>query len=275
MVTMDQAVARASEWLGVAPESVGSHEFELGWVVWEVPDDDADDVLSMLIGSAMGVVARDGSITSWPSLPVEVVAQRYADWAASRGRFSDDVEEGLYAAGWFPGRSVGDHAHGWLEDLLKQTDPDGTHLSLHDRARAFADEFGRTLLVQQLDEKHKKLLRLYPIAFEALPTRDWRPDPASATRLREAGLEGLPCPVGVYQEDAELEDVLLDDQGALYAVGRAVRRIGQDCDGSIAAFLTSAPWTELDADTPERSTRAGAKKGANTKRGTTSAKGTR
>ena len=83
MVTFAQAQERAERWInGDVPQyqhrEVKVREFDLGFVVWAEPREDApaaDDVAQMRV-----VIARDsGEATLWPGLPVGELIRRYEE----------------------------------------------------------------------------------------------------------------------------------------------------------------------------------------------------
>lgn len=263
MITQDEARSRASAWYETAPDSVGMQEFDLGWVVWELPPATDDPArLPDFVGSARGVVDRaDGTLTRWPSLPASVIADQYRDWHAARGRFPADVEEALARSGWRPGRHVGDHAWGWLTDLIGTLDDDAAGdvdrdrhgPVLHEAAKAVVDEFGRLMIVQRPEDQDvRRLLRFYPLAFDALPDRDWRPAADTAARLVESGATGPVCPVGVYQVGTDLGEVAVGADGGVYlSYGADGFLLGGDVDEALGAFLAAAPVVRLEGGPSE------------------------
>ena len=252
MVTQDEARTRASAWYEIGPDAVGMHEFDLGWVVWEIPPPAEDPTaLPDFIGSARGVVDRaDGALTRWPSLPASMIAEQYGHWQEARGRFPEDIEEALAQSGWRPGRHVGDHAWGWLSELLEPLDGDEHGPTLHDAARTVVDEFGRLMVVQHADDPDaRRLLRFYPLAFEALPDRDWRPDGAVAGRIVAAGADGPVCPVGVYQTGSDLGEVRGGSGGQIHLMlGEDAFLLGHTVDEALGTFVTAAPVVRLTGE---------------------------
>jgi hypothetical protein len=119
MVTADEAVQRVREWLassgGVpADVTIRVHEFELGYVLTpyvppppgQIPDAG---------GTCLVVDRATGTLTTWPMLPAEHIAEMYtADRQAER-RFPADVLADLREAGWYPGRDVTSAVQKWLE----------------------------------------------------------------------------------------------------------------------------------------------------------------
>ncbi|MGW4382285.1 SUKH-4 family immunity protein [Kitasatospora sp. NPDC004531] len=102
MTTREQAIEAAHQWInGARPEEqwhrIGVHEFDLGWVLWPIPDAEPDRSggsssasgsggsgaerrAPAEIGTACAVVDREtGELTHWPSIPVEEVVQLYRD----------------------------------------------------------------------------------------------------------------------------------------------------------------------------------------------------
>ncbi|MFD8599251.1 SUKH-4 family immunity protein [Kitasatospora sp. NPDC059646] len=90
MTTREQAIEAAHQWInGARPEDqwhrIGVHEFDLGWVLWPIPDAEADRPVGERrapaeIGTACAVVDREtGELTHWPSVPVDEVVQLYRD----------------------------------------------------------------------------------------------------------------------------------------------------------------------------------------------------
>lgn len=82
MITREQALERAEQWIngdrGERAE-VGIHEFDLGYVVWEVeqPPEDLSQPPAV-IGSSRGVIDKEsGELSIWPSAPVQSVADNY------------------------------------------------------------------------------------------------------------------------------------------------------------------------------------------------------
>ncbi|MGX4734924.1 SUKH-4 family immunity protein [Kitasatospora griseola] len=90
MTTREQAIEAAHQWInGARPEDqwhrIGVHEFDLGWVLWPIPDAEPDRPVGERrapaeIGTACAVVDREtGELTHWPSVPVDEVVQLYRD----------------------------------------------------------------------------------------------------------------------------------------------------------------------------------------------------
>lgn len=83
MISRDDAQRRADSWInaGKSPEDqreVGIYEFAHGYVVWRV-EPEPDDEPPMTVGGGMGVIDKEtGELSYWPSLPPDVVAQRYS-----------------------------------------------------------------------------------------------------------------------------------------------------------------------------------------------------
>ena len=85
MITRDDAYRKAESWInaGKAAEDrreVGLYEFPGGYVVWRVePEPEDSDEPPMTVGGGMGVVDKEtGDLSYWPSLPPDVIAQRYS-----------------------------------------------------------------------------------------------------------------------------------------------------------------------------------------------------
>jgi hypothetical protein len=143
MVTREEAVRRARDWLAEAGRPIGEVdievlEFDDGFVLWPVQPPGQPGVVPETIGGARAVVdRRTGELTTWPMLPTPVIADRYRQQRRARERFPTDVYEDLWAAGWRPGRNVAASVDEWLS----RTGID-RELPMVGAARAALDEFG-------------------------------------------------------------------------------------------------------------------------------------
>jgi SUKH-3 immunity protein len=120
MVGREDAAALARERIGPGrhgePVEIGLYEFDLGYVVWPMEPAPADPAaVPRSPGAARIVVDKQtGEVSLWPSLPVRVIAARYADARAAEARFPADVRAVLVTAGWSPGRDIGAAVDRWL-----------------------------------------------------------------------------------------------------------------------------------------------------------------
>lgn len=90
MITKQEALEKADDWLNAgAPaerrHEVGIYEFEHGYVVWAVePEPDDPTAIPDTVGSSRRVIDKQtGELTTWPSIPVQIIAEQYS---AKRGR---------------------------------------------------------------------------------------------------------------------------------------------------------------------------------------------
>lgn len=81
MITRDEARLIAERWVAEsAPDGVALtaavHEFDVGYVVWGVEPAN----VTPQVGAGRGVIDKEtGELSVWPSIPVELVAERYAE----------------------------------------------------------------------------------------------------------------------------------------------------------------------------------------------------
>jgi hypothetical protein len=120
MVTPDEAVQRAREWLasngGVpADTTIRIHEFDLGYILTPHVPPPPGQLIPEPGGTVLVVDRETGKITTWPTLPPEYIARRYAEDRKAEERFPADVLEVLRDAGWYPGRDVTSAVQEWLE----------------------------------------------------------------------------------------------------------------------------------------------------------------
>ncbi len=147
MITREEALERADRWIngGVADVErleVGIHEFPAGYVVWGIEPPQEDPARPpAIVGSARGVVDKEsGEISTWPPLPVDEIALRYAP---PTDRFPLDVAEYLVGAGWRPGRDVPDVVLlPWYQAVAVARQANGQLYVPHDAALAALREFG-------------------------------------------------------------------------------------------------------------------------------------
>jgi hypothetical protein len=143
MVTREEAVQRARDWVAEAGRPADDIDFEVfefdeGYVVWPVQPAGRPGALPETLGGARVVVDRDtGELSTWPMLPTPVIAERYREQRRAQDRFPADVYADLWAAGWRPGRNVAASVDEWLQ----RTGID-RELPMLAPARAALDEFG-------------------------------------------------------------------------------------------------------------------------------------
>lgn len=85
MITREEALEKADRWLnGDAPaehrHEVGIYEFDYGYVVWAVePEPDDPTAIPEFVGSSRRVIDKQtGELTTWPSIPVQIIAEQYS-----------------------------------------------------------------------------------------------------------------------------------------------------------------------------------------------------
>ncbi|GAA1741462.1 SUKH-3 domain-containing protein [Luedemannella helvata] len=150
MVTREDAVNRVRDWWAdhdrvVGDANIGVHEFDLGFVVWEVSPPPGTGAGPTIEGGTRVVVDRStGDLSTWPSRPPRFVADMYRTFHEARERFPADVYDDLAAAGWRPGRDVSVAVDGWLQ----RTGID-RELPLFDAARRVLTEFGGLTVAQR------------------------------------------------------------------------------------------------------------------------------
>src|SRR6266571_4524619 len=86
MITREEADRIAEKWLGEGAPAGASptpmvQEFDLGYVVWgKQPPDEPP-----LIGANRGIIDKNtGELSVWPSLPVDLVIERYRERQLTR-----------------------------------------------------------------------------------------------------------------------------------------------------------------------------------------------
>ncbi len=143
-----EAHEKARRWaLDHAPSSggqVGLYEFDLGYVAWAVPPTaPRGDGPPTILGAPRLVIDKHtGELSTWPSLSVQVVAERYRQERRAEQRFTAEVRQVLTAAGWYPGRDVSSWVDLWLAELHEQDPSLQRKLPLFPLARAALAEFG-------------------------------------------------------------------------------------------------------------------------------------
>lgn len=142
MVTRDEAIGKAREWLATGGQpndvEIGVDEFDLGYILWPVQPRGATDRPPAALGGARAVVDREtGELSVWPMLPTPVIAEQYRETRRAKDRFPPQVYADLEAAGWRPGRNVAASVDEWLA----RTGID-RELPIFPAARAALDEFG-------------------------------------------------------------------------------------------------------------------------------------
>jgi hypothetical protein len=120
MVTPDEAVQRAREWLasngGVpADTTIRVHEFDLGYVLTPHVPPPPGQLIPDAGGTSLVVDRETGELTTWPLLPPQHIAEMYTADRRAAERFPADVLEVLRDAGWYPGRDVTAAVQKWLE----------------------------------------------------------------------------------------------------------------------------------------------------------------
>ena len=151
MITADEARGRAGEWAArgrTGEIELGVYEFDLGYVLWVVEPLRADPSTPPELGAARAVVDKQtGELSTWPSLPAQVLAARYREAKRAPQRFSERVLAVLRDAGWSAGRDVTGMVDQWFEEL-RRTEPAARELALFPAARAALAEFGRLTVKQ-------------------------------------------------------------------------------------------------------------------------------
>jgi hypothetical protein len=214
-MTRDEAVARADEWLnGASPAEqrlqVGLREFDLGYVAWGIeppPTDPSQPPASS--GAARAVIDKaSGELTTFPSLPVDVIIEQYRQQHAAEPRFPDDVRQVLQDAGWFPGRSVTADIDRWAAGFTPRESPKGRRHELFPAARAVLDEFGGLKVGQR---GHGQDLGRFPFAI--YPATDWFPDPdLYAEFAEEIGKRAFP--IGIHDDGPS--ELAIDEDGRVF-----------------------------------------------------------
>jgi hypothetical protein len=154
MITADEARERAREWAARgrsgAEEELGILEFDLGYVVWVVEPPRADPTRPPEnLGAARAVVDKQtGALSTWPSLPAPVVAEKYRKARQAEQRFGERVLAVLRGAGWLPGRDVNAAVEHWLDQKYAEVPSARERLPLFPAARAALAEFGGLHLEQ-------------------------------------------------------------------------------------------------------------------------------
>lgn len=149
MIEPAEARARATRWLATGG-GVEIFEFELGYVVWPTPESAGIGAAvsgpPVTTGTPRAVVDREtGELTTFGSLPISSVAEEYRALHAARRRFSPDVLQDLYLAGWRPGRDHRAGVDAWLERYAEVL----SGFELSPAARRVLDEFGGLVLPQR------------------------------------------------------------------------------------------------------------------------------
>ncbi len=214
-MTREQALARAERWINEdrpagQRQEIGLHEFDLGFVVWPIEPAPADTSRPpAAVGGARGVVDRaTGELSTWPSLPVPVIVERYRQQHAAAPRFPEDVRAVLERAGWFPGRSIAAEIDRWAAEVTAHTSPAGNRHELFSAARAVLDEFGGLRIVQ---EGHGDALGRFPFAF--YPAHNWLPDPDLYVEFG-AQLGRRVFPLGVHDDGPS--ELAVDEDGRVF-----------------------------------------------------------
>ncbi|RIV34352.1 SUKH-3 domain-containing protein [Micromonospora radicis] len=153
MISRDDALAIARRWAdaggaGSTPE-IFLHEFDLGYVAWRAEPapavTDGPPAPPPATGYPRAVIDRKtGEVSQWPSLPEQMIAERYARRRAAEGRFPPEARHVLESAGWFPGRDVTSAVDHWMVRFAK----DLAGLDCPPMARAALNEFGGLVLPQ-------------------------------------------------------------------------------------------------------------------------------
>jgi len=150
MISRAQALALARAWAGgdrdgPAPE-IGLHEFDQGYVAWRIEPSPADPTVApAATGTPRLVIDREtGTVSTWPSLPVPVIAAQYATRREAAGRFPPDVRHVLDEAGWFPGRDITAAVDQWVARFATEL----AGMTVPPVARAALTEFGGLVLPQ-------------------------------------------------------------------------------------------------------------------------------
>ncbi|MGW0505208.1 SUKH-3 domain-containing protein [Micromonospora sp. NPDC003241] len=151
MISREQALAIARQWAGGHQPvlDVTLFEFDLGYVACLVEPvastTDGPPAPPPSTGYPRAVVDREtGEVSQWPSLPWQVIAERYAQRRGSEGRFPPDVRAVLEQAGWFPGRDLGASVDHWMRRFADEV----AGLECFPAARATMVEFGGLQLPQ-------------------------------------------------------------------------------------------------------------------------------
>jgi hypothetical protein len=143
-----EAHEKARRWaLAHAPSSggqVGLYEFDLGYVAWVIPPPaPRREGPPTLVGAPRLVIdKRTGELSTWPSLSVQAVAERYRQERRAEQRFTAEVRQVLTAAGWYPSRDVSSWVDLWLTELYEQDPSVRRKLPLFPVARTALGEFG-------------------------------------------------------------------------------------------------------------------------------------
>lgn len=227
MIDPDEAVRLVRAWLGRDDAEVSLHEFDLGYVAWTPQAAGPSGGPPSSPGAARAVVDKEtGEVTSWPSLPVAVVAEKYTVQHAAAHRFPVDVRATLDEAGWWPGRDANLAVTDWLLTVA----PTLAGLDLSDAAREVLDEFGG-LTIPQFGPNGTPDGG-FPSHFHPLDEAD-RPLDTRAVQAFIAR-SGIPVfPVGVHDDGPA--DLAVDAWGRMYLLHwTAGYLVGSDLTAALA-----------------------------------------